>query len=250
MGTAVVSEPGMRYWAPRTPDVLKKMKEKGIKNIIAVSMYPHYSRATTGSSIKECKIYCKALGLNLKTIEGYCDHPLYIEALKDAFFEGLTRMLEQHIPRKKVLKGEFELPSDCAVLYSAHNLPRSFIDEGDPYLKDIKRSITLFEKETGIKGHLAFQSKSGPVTWLEPATDVFLRELAKSGKRRILVMPISFVSDHIETLYELDLLYGEMIKGLGARLIRTPSLNTRSAFIHFLSTVIYEKIMEAGWQGQ
>lgn len=256
IGLTALCEPCMRYWHPRTPDVLKSMKEKGIKNIVAISMYPHYSRATTGSSIKECKDLCKELDLHLNIIESYPDHPLYIAALKDTFLEGMNLMLGNRFPPSHPpsegggWRGGMELPSDCAVLYSAHNLPKNFIDEGDPYLNDIKKTIALLEKETGIKGHLSFQSKSGPVTWLEPSTDITLKDLADKGKKRILVVPISFVSDHIETLYEIDLLYGAMMKEMGARLFRTPSLNTRPSFIHFLATITYEKIMEAGWQEQ
>jgi ferrochelatase len=247
MGLSAVCEPGMRYWNPRTPDVLKSMKEKGIRNIISISMYPHYSRATSGSSIKECKDLCKELDLRLNIIESYPDHPLYIAALKDTFLEGMNLMLGNRFSQPHP---PLQLPSDCAVLYSAHNLPKSFIDEGDPYLNDIKKTIALLEKETGVKGHLSFQSKSGPVTWLEPTTDISLKDLADKGKKRILVLPISFVSDHIETLYEIDMLYGGMMEKMGARLFRTPSLNTRPSFIHFLSTITYEKIMEAGWQEQ
>ncbi|MCK4425877.1 MAG: ferrochelatase, partial [Deltaproteobacteria bacterium] len=125
--------------------------------------------------------------------------------------------------------------------------PKSMVEEGDPYVDHLYRTIAALEGLTGLKGHLCYQSKSGPVEWLEPATDILLNELAEKGFHSLLVLPISFVSDHIETLYEIDMLYSEMMAEKGVRLIRTPSLNDRPLFINALSNLAEQGLKKAGW---
>ncbi len=136
---------------------------------------------------------------------------------------------------------------DIHVLFSAHSLPKKFIDEGDPYVDQIKGTIEEITKRITIKWHLSSQSKSGPVRWLEPSTDEKLKELAREGVRNILVVPISFVSDHIETLYEIDILYKEMAENLGINLRRTESLNTHPLFIEALKEMVMKGVKEMGW---
>jgi len=225
---------GMRYWNPRTPDVLNQIKERGISKVLGFSLYPHYSRATSGSSIREFERCAGRLGLATQIVDNFPDHPGYIEALADIVREGL-----------KILKGEDK--DKFALVYSAHSLPKSMVEEGDPYVDHVCRTITALEKLIGIKGHLCYQSRSGPVEWLEPATDNLLNELAEKGVHNILVLPISFVSDHIETLFEIDMLYSEMMAQKGVRLIRTPSLNNRPLFINALSDLVEHGLKKAGW---
>jgi len=228
---------GMRYWHPRTPDTLKELKEQGVEMVLGLSMYPHYSKATSGSSLKDFKAAASKIGLEWAVVERFPDHPLYIQAISKCMFEGI----------KKMGIDPGDLPGDFHLVYSAHSLPKRFIDEGDPYLDDIKTTIGLLEKRTGITGTLSFQSRSGPVKWLEPATDEHLLELVKSGKRRILCLPISFVSDHIETLYEIDILFKNMVKAAGGELFMAPGLNTRASFIKALYQISKERIEELGW---
>ncbi|MCK4605372.1 MAG: ferrochelatase, partial [Deltaproteobacteria bacterium] len=95
--------------------------------------------------------------------------------------------------------------------------------------------------------HLCYQSRSGPVEWLEPGTDILLNELAEKGFHSLLVLPISFVSDHVETLYEIDMLYSEMMAEKGVNLVRTPSLNDRPLFINALSNLAEQGLKKAGW---
>lgn len=223
---------GMRYWHPRTPDVLAKMKKEGISKVLGLSLYPQYSKATNGSSITEFERCAKKMGLETQVVDSFPDHSGYIAALADVLQEGLKKVED---------KGDF------ALVYSAHSLPRRMVEQGDPYVKHVHRTITALEKLSGIKGHLCFQSRSGPVAWLEPATDVLLNELADKGISCVLVMPISFVSDHIETLYEIDILYAGMMAKRGVRLVRTPSLNDRPMFIEALSDLVEQGLREAGW---
>ncbi len=130
------------------------------------------------------------------------------------------------------------------MVYSAHSLPKKFIDQGDPYVEELERTIAALEQEIGQQGTLCFQSRSGPVEWLEPGTPDMLLQLAEEGCKNILMVPISFVSDHIETLYEIDMLYREQAKDLGMRLESTHGLNDDPQFIGALRNLVLGAIAE------
>ncbi|MEA1867825.1 MAG: ferrochelatase, partial [Thermodesulfobacteriota bacterium] len=187
---------------------------------------------TSGSSIGELERCAGRLGLETHVIDSFPDHPGYVEALADVVQEGLKKVKDK---------------KNSVLVYSAHSLPKSMVEEGDPYVEHLYRTITALEKLTGIKGHLCYQSRSGPVEWLEPGTDVLLNELAEKGFHSLLVLPISFVSDHVETLYEIDMLYAEMMAEKGVNLVRTPSLNNRHLFINALSNLVEQGLKKAGW---
>lgn len=126
------------------------------------------------------------------------------------------------------------------MVYSAHSLPVSFIEEGDPYVDHIKASIEAIEKLTGFPGKLCYQSRSGPVEWLAPSTPDMLESLAKEGCKNILMVPISFVSDHVETLYEIDMLYRDQAQKLGMQLLSSKSLNCDPVFIEGLKELVLD----------
>ena len=134
------------------------------------------------------------------------------------------------------------------MLFSAHSLPVKFIEEGDPYVDQIKETINEVTKKIDIKWSLSYQSKTGPVKWLGPSTETMLHGLADKGTKNLLVVPISFVSDHIETLYEIDILYKNMANTLGIRLERTEALNTSPLFISALRDIVINAMKENGWQ--
>jgi len=216
----------MRYWHPSTIEALAEIKKAGISDITAVSLYPHYSKATTGSSIKELKrVLAEAkVDFTVRYVDSFYNNPLYIEALQDRIREGIT---------------QFHPLADVELLFSAHSLPLSFIQEGDPYLEQIEESVKLVMKNFDLPHHLSFQSKAGPVKWLEPSTDEMLKNLAQSGSKNILVVPLSFVSDHIETLHEIDIEYAQKAWELGiARFERVPSLNSSPEFIRCLAELV------------
>jgi ferrochelatase len=133
------------------------------------------------------------------------------------------------------------------VVYSAHSLPVKFIQEGDPYVEHLKQTIQAVESLTAMPGKLCFQSRSGPVEWLSPSPPEMLQQLAAEGWKNVLMVPVSFVSDHVETLYEIDMLYRDMARDLGIRLERTPSLNCMPAFIAALKDLVLEKTGELEW---
>lgn len=223
---------GMRYWQPFIGDTVKQMYDEGIRSVLAMSLYPHYSLATTGSALDTFREVIQEYPVESSSISSWYDHPLYIEALAGSIRKGLAS-LEEGSP----------------VLFSAHSLPLSIVEAGDPYVSHIRGTIESVAQQTGIRWHLSYQSKSGPVKWLEPSTEEKIRELGASGVKSLLVVPISFVSDHIETLYEIDILYKQLAAEVGVKLVRAESLNTTPLFIEALKEMTIAKTRETGWTG-
>ncbi|MBU5638749.1 ferrochelatase [Geomonas sp. Red69] len=217
----------MRYSRPSTIDALAAIKREGIKRVVALSLYPHYSKATTGSSVNELQRVLKEskADFEITYIDRFYNHPLYIKALAGKVIRGL-----QAFPDRK----------DVEIVFSAHSLPQSFIDEGDPYLAHIQETVRLVMEQVGEASHLlCFQSKASKVKWLEPSTEATLERLAKEGKENLLMVPLSFVSDHIETLYEIDIQYAEEAKAHGIkRFVRTESLNSDPMFLDCLADLV------------
>lgn len=217
----------MRYWNPFTNEALAAVRKEGINRIVALSLYPHYSRATSGSSFNELERGVAQLKPRpeMSYVRHFYDHPLYIQALAEKIELGLAGFPDR---------------SRVQLFFSAHSLPQSFIDEGDPYLGHIQATVKLtMERFEGISHHLAFQSRAGPVKWLEPSTDDKLKELAALGHKEVLMIPLSFVSDHIETLHEIDIEYREVAHHLGITdFRRMESLNSSPTFISCLAELV------------
>jgi ferrochelatase len=199
----------------------------GARRILALTLYPQFSRATTGSSEARLWEVVKGYDMEYESVSEWYDHPLYIEALVDVIKKGLR--------------------DDTHVLFSAHGLPVSFVEAGDPYVEHIMATIDAVARQLDIKWSLGYQSRSGPVKWLGPSTEEVLKKLAREGAGDVLMVPISFVSDHIETLYEIDILYKELGENLGLSVRRTESLNTHPVFISALCDIALKKAKEAGW---
>ncbi len=220
----------MRYWHPRADQALKRMAEQSISRIIALPLYPHYSCATTGSSLTDLQktAATSSQSFDIEIIESWPEQESYINALAENIMAGAAEFTG----------------TTPTVVYSAHSLPVSFIEEGDPYVDHIRQTIAALEKRTALKGELCFQSRSGPVEWLSPSTPDMLTQLADKGCKNILMVPISFVSDHIETLYEIDILYRDQARQLGMELRSSKSLNTNPLFIKGLQELVLQKIQK------
>ena len=223
----------MRYWHPRAGETLAAFHDKGLRHIIALPLYPHYSIATTGSSVADLVEAGREFSppFAIETIESWPVQPRYINALAGTIKKGLGLFGSEKVQ----------------VVYSAHSLPVKFIREGDPYVEHLKQTIAAVETVTGMPGKLCYQSRSGPVEWLSPSPPDMLAELAKEGCKNVLMVPISFVSDHVETLYEIDMLYRGMAHDLGLRLERSPSLNLEPEFIGALKELVLAKAKQVGW---
>lgn len=226
----------MRYWHPFAAETLAQIKGRGINKIIALPLYPHYSIATTGSSLSDLRSTVArrfASSFQLAEIDSWPVQPQYIACLAANITAGRQR---------------FGPDEQVQIVYSAHSLPVKFIDEGDPYVDHLRETIKELEKKIGLRGRLCYQSRSGPVKWLSPSTPEMLEELAGKGCRHILMVPISFVSDHVETLYEIDILYRKMAAELGMRLERTSSLNTQPEFIRALKELVLDAAAQQEWR--
>lgn len=231
LGEDFIVRPGMRYWHPFVLESLERMISEGIERVVALPLYPHYSVATTGSSFHDLRKIVAGHFPSLPVLEirSWPDEPQYISSLAGKIKEGMDR---------------FAPDEPVQVVYSAHSLPQRFIDQGDPYVDEIMTTIGALEAITGKPGKLCFQSRSGPVKWLEPSTPDMLRQLATQGCKNILMVPISFVSDHVETLYEIDILYRDMARDMGMRLESSPGLNEDPAFIGALAALVRKRLAE------
>ncbi len=220
----------MRYWKPLTSETAEIIRQKNYQNIILLPLYPHFSVSTTGSSFNEWDRVYKGDPSKVKKIITYFNHPGYVAALNANIDAGL-------------LKFSAEIRNNVVLLFSAHGTPISMVKKGDPYCKEIKETI---DAVMALRNHshdfaLSFQSKVGPVEWLTPATDEKIEELSKAGKRHLLVIPVSFVSDHIETLFELDIEYRHVAHEAGIEnFIVMPGLNDSQLFIDALTDVLTE----------
>jgi ferrochelatase len=243
---------GMRYWQPLIEDVVPIIFNDGIRKIIALSLYPQYSVTTSGSSLSRLKEVAADYPIEIFSISSWFKHPLYIKALVDVIKNGMKSFNQKSPPLYPPLakggqKGGIKSGIDVHVLFSAHSLPCKIVEKGDPYVHQIMGTIEEITKIIPIKWHLSYQSKSGMVKWLEPPTDEKLKDLAAEGIKNILVVPISFVSDHIETLYEIDILYKNLADKLGLTLKRVDSLNTHPTFIGALKDMVKQSLVETGW---
>jgi len=228
----------MRYSRPSADDALTAIAEAGIRRIVTLTLFPHWSKATTGSSRNEFERTLASpkwrdARFEVMHIEHYADNPLYVEAVAET-----VRTAWAGIPPARRAR--------TVLLFSAHGLPQRFIDEGDPYVRhiDATRFGVLERLQLSNRQLLAFQSRTGPVKWIGPGTEEVLAELGDEGVSDVLVIPLSFVSDHIETLYEVDMLFADAAKAAGITgYYRPPALNAHPLFIEALADLVRTRLV-------
>jgi ferrochelatase len=226
----------MRYSQPTSADALDAIADAGIRRIVTLTLFPHFSKATTGSSRNEFE---RALAaprwrgqFEVTHIEHYPTEARYVEAVTET-----VRIAWNGIPPERRDK--------AVLLFSAHGLPQRFIDEGDPYVAhiDATRFAVLERLSLPNRQRIAYQSRTGPVRWIGPGTEETIKELAEEGVTDVLVIPLSFVSDHIETLYEVDMLFADAAREAGITgYYRTPALNAHPLFIEALAGLVHEHV--------
>jgi ferrochelatase len=180
-------------WNPYIREAVAQAKADGVRELVGVSLFPQWCSATTASVFHDLRKAAAAAGLPLLEVDRYPADPQYLDALTSTVLEGLRRFAE---------------PAKVHVLFSAHGVPVSIIKKGDPYEREIHETVqgVVARLPKGQEWSLSFQSKVGPVKWLEPATANHLPALAAKGVKEVLVVPVAFVSDHIETLHEQRIL--------------------------------------------
>ena len=221
---------GMCTWRPFLREAVNSTEQSNIEKLVILPLFPQYSVTTTGSGFSALRQLIEKRPsfrkLNVQWVRSWADQPTYIQS----FVEGIQREL-----------ATFANPDSVHLLFSAHSIPESYVRKGDPYLAQTKQSVELIMDRLGRKNpyQLSFQSKIGPVKWLEPFTNDVILELGKRGIDDVLVVPISFVSEHIETLYELDILYKKVAKEAGIdNFRRVPALNSDPTYIRALAEIV------------
>lgn len=224
----------MRYWHPFADETLRALAGAGVQRVVGLTLYPHYTRATTGTSEDDLVAARDRLGLDLPLtfIRAWYDHPGYLDLWARQVGASLAALPEP--VRRRV-----------QLVVSAHGLPERFVKRGDPYVEHIVATLNgvLDRLEDPPPHHLAFQSRTGPVRWIGPGTEEVILGLAADGHDALLVWPISFVSDHIETLYEVDMLFREEAEAAGINHYRVvPQFNDDPAFGRVLSDLVTEHL--------
>lgn len=228
----------MRYWEPRAEEVLTRLRRGGVRRAMVLSLYPHFTAATGGSSINDfCRHavrFCPELDYRL--IPEWFDWPPYLDALANLVREGLRRF-------------EPDRRGQVVVLFSAHALPERLIREGDPYLDQVRTTVRgVLDRLPECRSLLAFQSRSGPVRWIGPSVARTLDKLANEGCKNILIVPISFVSDHVETLHEIDQGYRNYALDRGVeRFERVAAFNADPGFIRAMAALVASRV-PAAWR--
>ena len=219
----------MRYWHPFTDEAIAQLLKAQCDEVVLLPMYPHYSSTTTGSSLNEWNRQFHH-DIPVRQIESFYQHPLYLDALVERVDEALCR---------------FPDPERPELVFSAHSVPVSVIQDGDPYQRHIEETVELLMRHGGWSNRhrLCYQSKVGASKWLQPSLHRTLRDLAGEAVREICVVPISFVSDHVETLGEIDHEAREEAQALGIeRFEMTGGLNDSPTFISALAELVAEAI--------
>ncbi len=226
---------GMRYWHPFTEEAITRIKRDGVEQLVILPLYPQFSISTSGSSFRLLeKIWSEDPSL---APEKHTVIPSWYQR------SGYLQAMAQLIARE--LDG-FENPDDVHIFFSAHGVPVSYVEEaGDPYQQEIEECTRLIVQTLNRPNRhtLAYQSRVGPVEWLKPYTEDAIAQLAAEGVNHLLVVPISFVSEHIETLQEIDMEYREVAEEAGIEHFhRVPALNTHPVFIEDLANLVVEAI--------
>ena len=229
---------GMRYWHPFTEEAIAQIKQDGIEELVILPLYPQFSISTSGSSFRVLEEMW-ATDSELQKID-YTIIPSWYE--NQGYLTAMANLIAQELDK-------LEEPEDARVFFSAHGVPVSYVEEaGDPYQEEIEKCAELIMQTLGRSNQytLAYQSRVGPVEWLQPYTEDALEELGKQGVQDLAVVPISFVSEHIETLQEIDIEYREIAESAGVKnFCRVPALNTHATFIDSLAHLVIDSLDSA-----
>jgi len=223
---------GMRNWNPTIREAVRRMVDDGMKKVFAICLAPQYSTWSTEryfKSFKDSLREYQAEGLDVHYISSWCDHP----CLTDAFAEKYEQAIEEL--RKKGRDRVY-------TIFTVHSIPSFSLEEGDPYAGEYEKTVRrIVERVQPYRWYMAYQSQGMiPVPWLGPTVEATLDKIARYGSKTVLVVPVGFVSDHIEILYDIDIDFKEYAKERKLDLYRTESLNLSPRFIEALAAVVWE----------
>jgi ferrochelatase len=221
----------MRYWHPFTAEAIAQLEEARVEHVVLLPLYPQYSRTTTGSSLNEWRRLWKS-AIPCSAVENFYRDPAYLAALVERINDALQK---------------FSDPDSVEFIFSAHSVPVSVIEKGDPYQRQIEETVELVmeQGEWPNPHRLCYQSKVGASKWLQPSLHTTLKRLAAERVREVCVIPISFVSDHVETLGEIDHCARAEARQLGIeRFAMTRGLNDSPKFIQALAECVFSALGE------
>ncbi len=233
-GKPVAIRAAMNCSNPLVEDVVRDLAARGCRRFLSVPLYPQYSLTTTKGALERARAAVRrfAPAASLAETGSWPTHPLFVEAHADLIAAEIARFPD---PR----------PEAVHLLFSAHSIPKKLVTRaGDPYAREVEQSVEAIRKHLGGRSpaSLAYQSKLGPVEWLGPPTLEEIDRLGRAGQKQVLAVPIAFVTDHVETLYEIDQLFADAASRAGiANFRRTPGLNSHPVFLRALEDLILSR---------
>jgi protoporphyrin/coproporphyrin ferrochelatase len=237
-GIETVPVVAMAAWHPLADEALATLAARGVERAIALPLYPQESRTTTDSSLNQIETArARHPGLEVASVRRYPDADGYLRAVVERIDDAIATLPPEHA-------------ATAPVLFSAHGLPEDYIRKGDPYLDDIRITVEAVSRRMrlGARARLCFQSRVGPKRWLSPTTEATIDELAAAGTPAIVVVPIAFTGEHIETLQEIDILYRERAEKAGiTHFARARTVGTHPAFIGALADMTESAARARGW---
>lgn len=226
---------GMRHWHPYIQEALTDARRRGISRAVVVAMAPHYSPLSIGAYQRAVD---QARGpIEVAFVHQWFDHPCFLDAVAQRVLAALRRF-----PRR--------VRDQVPIVFTAHSLPERILADGDPYLDQLRASVTgvMARVRSGNPHQFAFQSAGrSSELWAGPDAGTVVEELAARGERQVLICPIGFVADHLEVLYDIDIEYRQRARELGVRLERTDSLNAHPFLIEALADLAASTARRRGW---
>jgi ferrochelatase len=223
----------MRNWKPFIPDTIRQLSGAGIDRVVALCLAPQNSRTSIGLYRKYLgdAVAKFAPGVQVDFIESWHDHPGLVEAYRERVAAAIARV-------------ETEAGGPVPVIFTAHSVPEKTIAEGDPYDQQVRETAWLVAEALGLAGYrLAFQSQGMTAEpWIGPTVESLIDELARAGQHHVLLAPVGFVCDHVEILYDIDVLFRDYGKSKGVTVHRSESLNDSPAFIRALAAIVTERL--------
>ena len=224
---------GMRNWSPYICDEVKRMKEDGIKRVVAICLAPQFSTWSTRlyfNVFKESLKSCGIEDLDVRYIGSWADHPLLIDAFEEKYQAALAKL---------------EPKASVYTIFTAHSIPAESIELGDPYGEEFDKTVKkLVERVQPNNWFKAYQSQGMiPVPWLGPTVESVLDKIARQGSKTVLMVPVGFVCDHVEILFDIDIEFSEYAKERKLNLYRTESLNLSPTFVETLASVTWENLV-------
>ncbi len=232
LGEGFVVETAFSYAEPRARDAVERLGQRGANRILALAAFPQWSRSTSGSAVRAVELAARKAGLAFGQGPSFPQEEGFVEALADG--------------------ARPHLGSDIALLFCAHGVPLSLVQAGDPYVREVESTVQAVARRLGEgRPRLAFQSRMGRLEWPRPYLEDSIAELGASGARSLLLLPVSFACENLETLVELDLEAAEMARAAGIeKFARAPTPGEHPAFVQEMAALVRREAARLGWSGE